>query len=61
MTSSKAECTLMCLSTNRCLVASVTTTGDAVSCNLATGSSKENTFEDNVGSEVLVYGKSIQR
>ena len=61
MTSSKAECTLMCLSTNGCLVASVTTTGHAVSCHLSTSASEENTFADDVGSDILVVGKSIQR
>ena len=51
----------MCISTDGCLVASVTTAGDAVSCNLATGSSEENAFVDDSGTEVFVVGKSIQR
>ena len=59
ITSSKAECAVMCMGTKGCLAASVTTAGDAVSCNLATGSSEANSVVDDVGSEVFVFGKSI--
>ena len=60
-TASKVECALMCMSTDGCLVSSVTTAGGAVSCNLATGSSEENALVGEVGSEVFVFGKSIKR
>ena len=59
MTSSKVECAAMCLQTNGCLVASFTSTGDVMSCSLATGSSEENEVVDDISSEVLVFGKSI--
>ena len=61
MTSSKGKCAAICLQTNCCLVASVTTVGDLRSCSLATGSIEENEVVDDVGSKVLVFGKSIYR
>ena len=55
MTSSKEECTILCLRTNGCLAVSVSPSDDVMWCNLVKSTRDEN---DNGGSDVYVLGES---
>ena len=56
LTSSKEECTILCLRTNGCLAVSVTPANNVVWCNLVTSTRDGNDSVDNAGSEVHVLG-----
>ena len=58
LTSSKGECTILCLRTNGCLAVSVSPSDDVMWCNLVTSRRDENDFVDDAGSDVYVLGES---
>ena len=58
-TSTKIQCTVICLTTNGCLAVTVTPEDDKVLCGLATSPSDTNSVVNDAGSDIYVLGESV--